>query len=245
MAHRGKHPDDNHYFVAQANISQRMNAAAADMAYLLSRGYADASAIQLVGNRYQLHRRQQMALRRMVAAPQDAQNRLSKLWQPNPDAPQRLAIDGYNLLIFLEAALSDGFLFEGADTCLRDLSGVHGSYHTVEETQRAIEIAAQGIALLPLTAVCWVFDAPVSNSGRLCTKFREFARQANFPLPFEWEVRLVNNADTEIIALAQDGWIAVSTDAYILDTVATWYDLSRQLQAKFIPNASILRYISL
>jgi hypothetical protein len=243
MSHRGKHPDDNHYFVAQANISQRMNDAAADMAYLLSRGYADASALQLVGNRYQLHRRQQMALRRMVAAPADVQNRLAKIWQPQPDKPQRLAIDGYNLLIFLEAALSDGFLFQGADTCLRDLSGVHGSYHSVEETPQAIIIAAAGLAKLPISEVCWVFDAPVSNSGRLCTKFREFARQPDFPLPFEWEVRLVNNADAEIIALAQNGWVAVSTDAFILDTVPMWCNLSQQLQTDFIPNASILRFV--
>lgn len=243
MAHRGKHPDDNYYFVEQADIALRMGDAAADMAYLLGRGYAMASALQLVGNRYQLHRRQQMALRRMVATAAAVQAREKTKWQPDVARPIRLAIDGYNVLIFLEAALSGGFLFEGADGCLRDLSGVHGSYHSVEETDAALDIAANGLATLPITEVCWLFDAPVSNSGRLCTKFRAFAEAAAYPLAFPWEVHLVNNPDNELIAMAADNWVVATTDAFILDTVPSWANFAVYLQRRFIPQAEILRFI--
>lgn len=243
MAHRGKHPDDNYYFVAQAEIAARMGDAAADMAYLLGRGYAIASALQLVGNRYQLHRRQQMALRRMVATAEAVAAREKTKWNATPTETVRIAIDGYNLLIFLEAALSGGFLFEGADGCLRDLSGVHGSYHSVEETEAALSIAAAGLATLPITEICWLFDAPVSNSGRLCTKFRAFAESVEYPLPFPWEVRLVNNPDNELIAMAAENWVVATTDAFILDSVPQWASLGQYLQKTYISEAQILRFI--
>ena len=248
MAHRGKHPDDNYYFVEQADIAARMSEAAADMAYLLARGYGDNAALQLVGNRYQLHRRQQMALRRMVATAEAVAARAKTKWQanavePNTVQPIRLAIDGYNLLIFLEAALSGGFLFDGADGCLRDLSGVHGSYHSVEETDAALQIAANGLATLPITEICWLFDAPVSNSGRLCTKFRAFAESTEYPLAFPWEVRLVNNPDNELIAMAKENWVIATTDAFILDNVAQWAGLGLYLQKKYIPEAQILSFV--
>jgi hypothetical protein len=243
MAHRGKHPDDNYYFVEQAAIASRMGEAAADMAYLLERGYGDNAALQLVGNRYQLHRRQQMALRRMVATAEAVRAREKTKWQPDIAQPIRLAIDGYNLLIFLEAALSGAFLFEGADGCLRDLSGVHGSYHSVEETDAALQIAANGLATLPITEVCWLFDAPVSNSGRLCTKFRAFAEMAEYPLAFAWEVRLVNNPDNELIAMAKENWVIATTDAFILDSVPQWAALGLYLQKIYIPEAQILSFI--
>jgi hypothetical protein len=206
-----------------------MHAAISDLGYLLERGYALASALQLVGNRYQLHKRQQIALRRISASQTAVQNRLSKKLSFSEGKPLKIAIDGYNLLIFLEAALSGGFLMKCADGCLRDLSGIHGSYHSVEETPAALQLVAQTLANIEeLTNVLWLFDAPVSNSGRLCTKLREMCHSANFPLPFPWEVALVNNPDRELLRLAQEGHCIVTTDAWILDELnGTWCDLHR------------------
>src|SRR5918993_1464338 len=82
-------------------------------------------------------------------------------------AGEGLVVDGFNLVITLEAALSGGVLVKGRDGCVRDLSSVHGSYRAVEETERAVLLAGEALGPLAPSSVLWLFDSPVSNSGRL------------------------------------------------------------------------------
>ncbi len=51
---------------------------------------------------------------------------------------QTILLDGFNVLIILETALSGGFVFEGLDGCYRDISSVHGSTETAENTEKAL-----------------------------------------------------------------------------------------------------------
>ena len=66
--HRGPHPSDAMLFGRDDSV-QTLRMAAGDFAWLLGRHYAQQAALTLVGNRYQLHRRQRLALSRAVAAP--------------------------------------------------------------------------------------------------------------------------------------------------------------------------------
>ena len=61
------------------------------------------------------------------------------------DAGDRLdvALDGFNCVITLEAALSGGLVLIGRDGCLRDLSSIHGTYRAVSETPRAVELLGE------------------------------------------------------------------------------------------------------
>ena len=61
---------------------------------------------------------------------------------------EQVVIDGFNLLITLEAALSGGLVLLCRDGCLRDLSSVHGSYRSVQETERAINLIGTTLAEL-------------------------------------------------------------------------------------------------
>ncbi len=58
--HRGAHPDDNRLFAEDQLPSLRT--AVAEYSWLLTRGYAEESALKLVGDRYDLTARQRMAV---------------------------------------------------------------------------------------------------------------------------------------------------------------------------------------
>ena len=95
---------------------------------------------------------------------------------------KKLFIDGYNLLITIESALSGGFIFVGRDGCYRDLASVHGTYRRVEETLPAIMTIGKSLMELGVEGVQWYFDAPISNSGRLKVYVHELAVQTRLDL---------------------------------------------------------------
>jgi hypothetical protein len=131
-------------------------------------------------------------------------------------------VDGFNLIITIEAALSGGPLLIGFDDCIRDLSSVHGSYRSVEETDRAISLIGSAFQNLSPASVLWLLYRPVSNSGRLATKITDLALRNNWP----WNVDVVFNPDSAIIASSA---IAITSDSSILDCVSRWSDLKSHL----------------
>lgn len=132
-------------------------------------------------------------------------------------------VDGFNLLVSLEAALSGGVLLLCRDGCMRDMSSVHGSYHAVAETDAAILAAGRRLAELGTAPVDWLLDSPVSNSGRLAGRIREVAEEQGWP----WTVEAVFNPDTTLIA-ARDT-VVISSDAVVIDRAVCWFNLAADL----------------
>ena len=64
--YRGKHPRDASLFGAEQQ--RAFEAAVKDLSWLLSQGYAEKSALKLVGDRYALVRRQRIAVARCSAS---------------------------------------------------------------------------------------------------------------------------------------------------------------------------------
>ncbi len=215
--HRGPHPADAELFTPEA--LPRLREAVADFSLLLTKGYADKSALKLVGDRFSLTQRQRLAVMRGSCSDQQLQSRLARRVPVEALAGQPIAIDGYNLLITVEAALSGGLIFIGRDGCFRDLASIHGTYRKVEETVPAVELI--GDFLTEISKLCvepdvqrpfgpgppsnrgqdardtttaqilWLLDSPVSNSGRLKTLIGEIARAHAWP----WEIRLTISPD--------------------------------------------------
>jgi hypothetical protein len=111
-------------------------------------------------------------------------------------------------------------LVRGRDGCVRDLSSVHGSYRAVEETERAVLIAGEVLASLGPASALWLFDRPVSNSGRLAARVRDLAAARGWP----WSVETPFNPDRRIV---ESGLVAVTSDSNVLDGAARWLNLSR------------------
>jgi len=218
--HRGAHPADPELF-GPAQLA-KLRVAVNELGWLLSRGYNMTSSLKLVGDRHGLRERQRLAVSRCACSEADRQRRMEHRVPVEALRNQPVIVDGFNLIITIEAALSGGPLLIGVDDCIRDLSSVHGSYRSVEETDRAISLIGAAFQNLSPASVLWLLDRPVSNSGRLATKITDLASRNAWP----WEVEVVFNPDSAIIASSA---IGITSDSSILDRVSRWSDLKSHL----------------
>lgn len=198
-----------------------------DLCFLFTRGYGEPSALQLVGNRYRLNKRQRNAVMRMSCSEAEKEKRAASSCQPKELKGQIVEIDGFNLLILLESTLSGAYVFKGRDGLYRDISSVHGSYKRVLKTEEAILLVGQVFKKLEVQSVRWYLDQPVSNSGRLKTRLMELSRENDF----NWEVELVFNPDK---VLAESKEIVVSSDGWILNETARWFNMGAYLLENWI-----------
>lgn len=214
---RGKNTGDDILFSLQKQ-SDKLKRATQDMQYLLNRGYAEKASSDLVGNHYRLKARQIQALRGASASEIQIQNRKNKELQISDLKNKTIYLDGFNVLILLESLLSEAYVFEGTDGCFRDLSGVHGTYKRVNQTQKSIELVAAFFNKSHAENLIWIFDKPVSNSGRIKEMIVDFAKENNL----NWKVELEFNPDKYLVENAE---IMVSSDAWILDHCRNWFNL--------------------
>jgi hypothetical protein len=226
--HRGAHPADRQLFAAERLAALR--AAVAELSWLLSRGYASKSALKLVGDRYELTERQRLAVARAACSDANLESRAARCLPQREVKGDELIVDGFNLIITVEAALGGGVLMLCRDGCLRDLSSVHGSYRAVAETDRALDVIGDALEFLEPATVGWLLDKPISNSGRLAEGIRNLAARRGWP----WRVELVFNPDREIAASAA---IAVTSDSNVLDKAARWVNLGRRLVEDRLPES--------
>ncbi|WP_172625752.1 DUF434 domain-containing protein [Chryseobacterium panacisoli] len=214
---RGKNTGDDTLFGSEKQIS-KLKLAVEDMRYLLTREYPEKAASELVGNRYRLKTRQIQVLRGASASDSQLYNRRLKHIETLNLKGKTVYLDGFNVLILLESLLSEAYIFEGLDDCIRDLSGVHGTYKRVNQTLRAVGLVASFHRKNHIQKLVWIFDKPVSNSGRIKQIILEFAEQNQL----NWEADLQFNPDK---FLAESSEIVISSDAWILDHCKEWFNL--------------------
>lgn len=228
--HRGQHPEDAKLF--NAGRLPVLRRAVADLSFLLSRGYAEKAAQKLVGDHYQLDLRQRRAVLGASCPEESLARRRAHEVSAAALAGCDLHIDGYNLLIVVECALSGGILLRGRDGCTRDLASIHGSYHAVEETLPAVRLLGGAIEGLRVAHTRWCFDAPVSNSGRLRALLLAEAEARGWP----WTVELTANPDRDLAA-SQD--IVATSDSWILDRAERWFNLTEAVFAQISPRPRV------
>lgn len=224
--HRGPGPQDRDWFGPDAR--PRLAAAVSDLSWLLSHGYAEPSSRKLVGDRYKLTERQRLAVSRSACSDAALAGRRSRqIWVAGL-RDRALRVDGFNLILTLEAALGGGVIVGGRDGCFRDLAGVHGTYRKVVETRPALELAAQLLAGWGVARCTWFLDSPVSNSGRLAGVIREVNP--------DWAAEVVPNPDT---VLMQPGDLVATADSVILDRCGEWVGLARLMVETGVPDAFV------
>lgn len=109
------------------------------------------------------------------------------------------------------------------DGCVRDMSNVHGSYHAVAETDRAILAAAERLQMLKVRSAHWLLDSPVSNSGRLAQRLRDLAAEHGWP----WTVETVFNPDAVLLKVRDE--VVISSDAMVIEGTVSWYNLATDI----------------
>ena len=227
--HRGPHPADAELFSRDCHAGLR--SATSDLAWLLGRGYVLPSALKLVGDRHGLRERQRMAVFRSSCSDAQRADRYARVVAPSRLAGKTLLIDGYNVLITLEAALAGGVLLLGRDGCLRDLASLHGHFKHVEETEPALHLLGEVLSTWGVAACVVYLDRPVSNSGRLAALMRAVADANGWP----WTVEPVPSPDA---VLRSSEEIIATADSAVLDAGGPWFNLACQIVATRLPEAT-------
>ena len=229
--HRGPHPADGKLF-ARSAISSLLSAVG-DYSLLLTKGYAEKSALKLVGDRFSLTERQRIAVMRCACSDEQLVSRNKRLVALEHIAGKYIAIDGYNVLITIEAAMSDGIILKGRDGCLRDLASVHGTYRKVTETIPALKVIGQFLIEIEVGKILWLLDSPVSNSGRLKTLIGELAEKNKW----DWNVKLLLSPDAE---LKKTDLIVASSDSVVLDGCGKWINLATEIIKNKLPSVKVI-----
>jgi hypothetical protein len=225
---RGPHPKDADCFAPSALPALR--SAVGDLSWLLDRGYPKKAALKLVGDRHALRDRQRMAVQRCAASEEDRRARAARAVTERDLAGETLAVDGYNVLLTVEAALSGGVLLLGRDGVVRDLTSMSGHYRRMRSTRPALEAIAAFTAGASCRQLVWLFDRPISNSGRLKQAVDGLASAQGWP----WQVELVASPDRDLIASEA---IVATADSGVLDRCGRWFNLARAVVERWAPGA--------
>lgn len=231
QTHRGLAPKDDRLFAVKQLPALR--AAAGDLCWLLDRGYAARSALELVGNRHNLTSRQRNGVARYACSQEDVQRRQQRRIEPVQLHGQELWLDGFNVLTVLESALAGGIVILGRDGCCRDIAGIHRRYRKMSETVSALRMVGEMTIAWGVTCCRWWLDKPVSNSGRLKTLILETAAAAGWNM----EAELTFSPDH---VLSHTDQVIATSDGIVLDRCQRWVNLVRVIIAEHIPQARLM-----
>ena len=229
--HRGYDPKDRRTFSPE-NV-RRLRKAHEELGYLLDHGYPRDTAAAFVGNRYQFQERQRLALLRATAGKRAAAARQKKLRALSDCADEVLLIDGFNVLIPLEVALTGGPVILAEDGSVRDLAGLSGTWRPIPATEQALSLVAQALAAAPIAEAHILLDEPVSNSGKLAGLYEEALKN----LPYPVSVTLDRTCDRTL----GKARCAASNDSRVIDEALSWVSLDRDL-LRFCPDAWLLDF---
>lgn len=217
---RGPAPEDSVAFAAEE--VERLTLACDDLSWLLSRGYPSKASLALVGDKHRLTARQRKALQRTAASDAACTRRAQKRVTPGELKGEVVEIDGYNVLLTVEAALSGGLLLLARDGALRDLAALSRHYKHLEVTRPALQHIGRWLEAAEVRQVYWWFDRPISNSGRLAGVLREEAEHHGWP----WQVECIASPDAQ---LRRSSHIVATADSAILDNCEHWLSLARHV----------------
>jgi len=202
-----------------------------DIIYLVDHDYNIMNSVTFVGNHFQLSARQRTALTRATVNAKKGRQRRQACIQLVEG--RTLYIDGFNLIITLEAALSpDTTILRCMDGTVRDICGLRGTYKLIESTTAALHMIGNVLTGLKVKQVVFYLDAPVSNSGRLRAEILEVMAKCAVPA----DVKLVSNADARL----WDKECVVSSDSIILDRCCSWINLAEMIIAENLAERRII-----
>jgi len=208
--------------------------AAKDFHYLLNRGYPRKASLELVGNRYNLAFDRRNLLHRGIFSDSDAKARKERQVSLRSLHRKNLAIDGYNVLITIESALSGRPLISSNDGFIRDISGLSGNFRKTKTTDEAIQRILDALREAKPRHALFLFDAPISKSGLLAREIREILKDENL----SGDARAVKVPEKTLIGFPG---IVATSDTAIIDQSPRVMDLAGHVIRNRIKPGSLLK----
>jgi len=232
MKKRGPHPQDLKLFSRTQHLL--LKRATSDLSWLLTRDYPKDSSLKMVGDSYALRSRQREAVGRCSFSKKQIAKRKISMVGRAAIKNNKVYIDGFNIILTLEAALGKGYLIKGRDGVIRDMASVHGSYRVLNDTKKVLEMIGLSLENWGVKEAIWYLDKPVSNSGKLKALMEEIAKKEGY----NWKVELVKNPDPVLIRKKQ---IVITADSGILDNISKWFNITEYVLRRFNLKGKLLK----
>lgn len=217
QAKRGFVPSDQMEFNEKS--LEKLRVAARHIRYLINEGYGIKSASAFVGNHFLLSERQRLSLVRSISTDCQISLRRQKELREEDLAGQTVYLDGFNVIITLEVALSGSPLFLCMDGTIRDLAGLRGTYRLIDVTREAVTRILAELLRLRVKKAVFYLDSPVSNSGRLKGAIAEIFENQDIEL----DIIVIYDVDRRLMELEA----VITADAIILDHCKSWFNLTK------------------
>lgn len=196
--------------------------ASQDLKYLLDRNYNRTTAINLVVNRYELSEKNCNLLHRYVFPEKEIRAHRKKICPPRRMRGKKIVIDGYNVLITVEAALEGKDTILGMDGILRDVKGIFSKYKFDKNSEKAIDKILEKLKEFKPSSTLFIFDSQISKSGELAAFVRERMEEHGLT----GDAITSPHADKEIKKL---NCITLSSDSIIIENVDRVIDLPSKI----------------
>ena len=146
-----------------------------------------------------------------------------------------LVIDGYNVLITIEAGLKGRPLIFGDDGFVRDISGLSGNFRKTQMTEQALEHLLKVLKRMKPRQTLFLFDSPISRSGELALEVRGHMQEENL----QGDAMAVSVPEKILIAFP--GTVATS-DTAIIDRSHKAVDLAGYVLRRQKKLKSLIRW---
>ncbi len=199
--------------------------AAADIRYLLDRGYPQKGAVGFVCAHYRLGEESRYLLSRTVLSNEVSEKRREKFLPCDKIEGKSIVIDGYNIIIGLESIL-DKKAYLCDDGVIRDIKGISRNYKVSKDTETAIELILQFIKENNPYYVCFLLDSQISKSGLLAWTLQ--GKINDFGL--KGDARTSKHVDYD---LKSSKYIVASSDGVIIDEAEKVVNLLSCIVSRF------------
>jgi hypothetical protein len=215
-------------------MSPPLSQAAADLRYLLARGYPRPASLTLVGNHYTLGQTDRELLHRGVFAPVFAAARRAKLRLLADLKGRPLAIDGHNVLITLQCALKGLPLVAADDGFIRDAARLSRAFRPNPAINQALALLARHLSQAQPGPLTVLFDAPMRKSGELARETRTLLEQFGL----QAEAAAVSVPERQLLGFPSP--IATS-DTHLIDAHPEIIDLAGEI-IRLLPDCRIISW---
>jgi hypothetical protein len=175
-----------------------------------------------VGDKYQLAKSERLLLYRCIYSSKESEEHRKKLVPLKDVQNQKIAIDGYNVIITVESMLKNKPLILCDDGYVRDISAVHRKYKQTKITVKTVKTVIETLKSNNIKEAVFLFDAQISKSGELASLTRKILKN----LGLTGEALTVKKADKKTINQSN---VVASSDAVIINKAEKIVDLAGEI----------------
>ncbi len=191
--------------------------AARELAALAYRGYPEKPSFSLISAKYSLSDKELFALRKIVRWPEEATTNSLKRIPPEFAFGKEIRVDGYNVLGTIQAFIKGEPVFLSNDGFVRDITSAYRSFHQRKIADKAIGLLITELEKIRPREVLVLFDQPISRSGELSARVRNFLASTKI----KGDAKTEKSVDTEV----SRGEIAASSDVAVIRKANAVLDL--------------------